>query len=449
MAPKHPAAAPSGSASEASDAAADTPLRHPSSPSPSKTPPPNPNPKSSTAAAPSSAAEDSAAAGSDSAAAYDSDADHRAALRRPGPAPSPSRKRRSPRPRSRSRSPDAVSDSYGAASDVDPAAGDGADSADDGDASPLPAPRPSRGEAAAIKPLSSRPMDPPRRSMIPSFTEPRRKRPRSVAVPSSVEQLKRPSRLWSLEDELVILRGLATYRAKRGVLPGSMHDIDKFHGHIKSDLSIQVTATQVSDKIRRLKQKYNLLASRGKNGRDPDLPTPHDQSVYELGKRVWGPASNAGTGSNAGDGYEIGGGASGGHGGESEEERETGESDEDGESGGDDRARKNRRLRPIAMANGNVAGFGSLTAHSRGKFDFEKGKDAFPYLWETVEDLSKEHPHGVAFKKAFELIEGPKARGMEEKLRKFRLTEIKHQLRRMELMKETVKMVLDALEGDQ
>nr|ACR37439.1 unknown [Zea mays] len=36
---------------------------------------------------------------------------------------------------------------------------------------------------------------------------------------------------------------------------------------------------------------------------------------------------------------------------------------------------------------------------------------------------------------------------MEEKLRKFRLTEIRHQLRRMELMKETVKMVLDALEG--
>lgn len=388
------------------------------------------------------AAEDSAAAGSDSGAAYDSDADHRPALRKEGAAASPSRRPRSPRPPSRSRSPDAASESDGAASDADPAAGDGADSADDGNASPLPAPRPPRGEAAAIKPLSSRPMDPPRHSMVPSFTEPRRKRPRSVAVPSSVEQLKRPSRLWSPADELVILRGLAACRAKRGVLPGSMHDIAKFHGHIESELSVQVTVTQVSDKVRRLKQKYNLFASRAKNGRDPDLPTPHDQSVYELGKRVWGTTDIAGGGSTAGDGYEISGG-----GGESEEEREIGESDEDEDSGRDDRARKNRRLRPITMANGNVAGFGAVNVNSRGKFDFEKGKDAYPYLWETVEDLSKEHPHGVAFKKAFELIEGPKARGMEEKLRKFRLTEIRHQLRRMELMKETVKMVLDALEG--
>ncbi|OEL14148.1 hypothetical protein BAE44_0024831 [Dichanthelium oligosanthes] len=436
MAPKRPAAAQSGSASEASDAEADAPLRHPSSPSPSKTPPPppNPNPKSSSAAAaPASAAEDSAAAGSDSAAAYDSDADHRPALRKPGASASPPRKRRSPLTRSRSRSPDAASDS-----DADPAAGD---SADDGNASPLPPPRPSRPEAAAIKPLSSRPMDPPRRSMlVPSFAEPRPKRPRTAA---SVEQLKRPSRLWSPADELVILRGLATYRAKRGVLPGSMHDMAKLLGHIQGDLSVQVTPTQVSDKVRRLKQKYNLFASRAKNGRDPDLPTPHDHSVYEVSKRVWGAIADAGGGSTAGDGYEIGGGG----GGESEEEREIAESDDDVDSGRDDRARKNRRLRPITMANGNMAGFGAVNDNSRGKFDFEKGKDAYPYLWETVEDLSKEHLNGVAFKKAFELIQGPKARGMEEKLRKFRLTEIRHQLRRMELMKETVKMVLDALEG--
>ncbi|CAN6196144.1 unnamed protein product [Urochloa humidicola] len=443
MAPKRPAAAPSGSASEASDAEADAPLHHhPSSPSPSKTPPPpNPNPKSSSAAAPASAAEDSAAAGSDSDAAYDSDADHRPALRKAGAAASPPRRSRSPRPRSRSPSQDAASDSYGAASDADadPAAGD---SADDGNASPPPPPRPSRGEPAAIKPLSSRPMDQPRRSMPPSFAEPRRKRPRSAAVPSAVERLKKPSRLWSPADELVILRGLAAYRAKRGVLPGSMHDMGKLHGNIESELSVQVTATQVSDKVRRLKQKYNLFASRASNGRDPDLPIPHDQSVYELGKRVWG--ANAGAGSTAGDRYEISGG---GGGFDSEEEHEVGESDEDVDSGRDDRARKSRRLRPITMANGNMTGFGAVSANSKGKFDFEKGKDAYPYLWETVEDLSKEHPHGVAFKKAFELIEGPKARGMEEKLRKFRLTEIRHQLRRMELMKETVKMVLDALEG--
>jgi hypothetical protein len=421
MAPKRPAAAASGSASEASYAEADA-SHHPSSPSPSKTPPPsNPNPK----AAP-------AAAGSDSGAAYESDADQRPAP--PKPAASPSRRAaRSPKPRSRSLTPDANSDNDGSAA---PMASD-ADS-EDGNASPLPPPRSSR----AIKPLSSRPMDPPRRP-VPSFSEPRPKRPRSDAFPAVMEQLKRPSRLWSPGDDLVILRGLATYRTKRGVLPGSMHDISKLHGNIDNELSVKVTTTQLSDKVRRLKQKYHQLATRtkkGKNGRDPDFPTAQDHSVYELGKKVWGGIAGAG-----GDGavveYENAGG------GDIEEERQSGESDGDMDSGRDDRDRRNKRLKPIAMANGNGPRFGALSASSRGKAGFEKGKDAYPYLWETVEDLSRQHPNGVAFKRAFEMIEGPKARGMEEKLRKFRVTEVRHQLRRMELMKETVKMVLDALEG--
>ncbi|KAK3133477.1 hypothetical protein QOZ80_6AG0537020 [Eleusine coracana subsp. coracana] len=441
MEPKRPAAAAaaSGSASEASDAEGDT-SHHPSSPSPSKTPPPNPNPKVAPAAS-APAAEDSAVAGSDSGAAYDSD--HPPAP--PKPAASPVRRaaRRSPKPRSRSPTPEANSGSDGsAASDADPAAGDGADS-EDGNASPLPLPRPSRPEAAKVKPLSSRPMDPPRRSM-PSFSEPRPKRPRSAAVPAVIEQLKRPSRLWSAGDELVILRGLADYRAKRGVLPGSMHDVSKLHRHIGNELSVKVTTTQLSDKVRRLKKKYLQLAARTKKGRDPDFPIPQDQSVYDLGKKVWGPMAGGGAGaSTAIVEYENSGS------GDSDEEHQSGESDGDMDSGRDDRDRKNKRSKPITMANGNGTRLGAVTmsASSRGKVELEKGKDAYPYLWETVEDLSRQHPNGVAFKKALEMIEGPKAREMEEKLHKFRVSEVRHQLHWMELMKETVKMVLDALEG--
>jgi hypothetical protein len=101
------------------------------------------------------------------------------------------------------------------------------------------------------------------------------------------------------------------------------------------------------------------------------------------------------------------------------------------------------------MTNGNGIRLGAVNSNAnggRGKTEFERGKDAFPYLWETVEELSKEHPSGAAFKKAFEVLEGSRAHAMEEKLRKFRLTEIKQQLRRMDLMKDTVRMVLDALE---
>ncbi|GJM98643.1 hypothetical protein PR202_ga15672 [Eleusine coracana subsp. coracana] len=134
---------------------------------------------------------------------------------------------------------------------------------------------------------------------MPSFSEPRPKRPRSAAVPAVIEQLKRPSRLWSAGDELVILRGLADYRAKRGVLPGSMHDVSKLHRHIGNELSVKVTTTQLSDKVRRLKKKYLQLAARTKKGRDPDFPIPQDHSVYDLGKKVWGPMAGAGAGAGA------------------------------------------------------------------------------------------------------------------------------------------------------
>ncbi|XP_047049440.1 STOREKEEPER protein-like [Lolium rigidum] len=448
MAPKRPAAAAaaaSGSASDASDAEADAPHHHnhpPSDTDPSKTPPPNPNPKSSSAAAAAaapSAPADSAPARSDSGGSY---SDSSAAARRRRPAPRPA----APSPKPRPRSPGINSDSYdshaaaGFDTDLDPAAG--ADSDSDSHNTPSP-PRPSarhnpRAEAAIVKPISSRPMDPPRRGGA--------KRPRSAAVPAPPpppSSEKRPARLWSPDDELVILRGLATYRAKSGVLPGSTNDIGKLHGHIRAHLSVKVSTTQLSDKVRRLKQKYQLLATRAKNGRDQELHTPHDRSIYEHAKKVWGTR----TGSTAGDDYDIAAGD-----GDSEELPATENSDDDDDgmdSGRDDRYRiKNRKLMPIAMANGHsIQRRPALPPpNSRTKTDFEKGKDAYPYLWETVEELAREHPSGAAFKKAFEVLEGSKAQVMEEKLRKFRLTEIRQQLRRMDLMKDTVRMVLDALE---
>uniref|UniRef100_A0A0D3H7K4 Glabrous enhancer-binding protein-like DBD domain-containing protein n=1 Tax=Oryza barthii TaxID=65489 RepID=A0A0D3H7K4_9ORYZ len=435
MAPKRPAeeadAAGGGSASEGSDAeaSAEAARGHGSSPSPSKTPPPaNPNPKSA-AAPPSAVAAPASAAGSDSGAASGAASDS------PRAAGNPSG------PRSIEVNSDSEDSALPLASDAyaDQAAaagaGAGADS-DDGNTSPLPPPRPSRAEAAAIKPISSRPMDPPPRRSA-GGSEPRAKRPRSAAVASSAEHSKRPSRVWSQADELVILRGLITYRTKRGVLPGSTQDIGKLHSYIRGQLSAKVSTTQLSDKVRRLKQKYQMLATRAKTGKEV-FPTPHDHNIYQLAKKVWGTMSTAGEG--GGSGYDNA------DAGESEEEQYGRESDDDMESGRDNRHRKNQRSVPVTMANGNGTGIGAVNAIVRGRSEFEKGKDVYPYLWETVEELSSQHPTGAVFKKAFELLEGSKAQVMEEKLRKFRLTEMRQQLRRMDLMKDTLSMVLDALE---
>jgi len=136
---------------------------------------------------------------------------------------------------------------------------------------------------------------------------------------------------------------------------------------------------------------------------------------------------------------------------ESNEEQEIEESDEDMENGWELRDRTTKKPKALTYENGNgnaiVTAGRASHGDGSGRDDAEKGRQMYPYLWEAVEELSKEHPSGPIFRKAFGVLEKSKARAVEEKLRKFRMSEIRQQLQRMDLMKETVGMVLDALEG--
>ncbi|CAO2202188.1 unnamed protein product [Urochloa humidicola] len=490
MAPKRPAAAavadaPPGSGTDASDGEAGdvrySRRRRRNSPSPipsrspsrsrsrSKTPPPNLRPN---AAALSSTP---TSAGADFAAASDSDADAGGGARarvspprrrdRKGPSrdrpdsdadadasaggrgPSPRRRRerspsfgsdsdaagRVPSPRrNRERTPRLQSDSDSDNSEA--AAGSEDDGA--GEASPLPrARRSTRIETSNIKPVSTRPMEASRRAAGGSSRRSSKRRH------SSPEHHKRPPRVWSHEDEVTILSALVEYRAKNGRLPGSIQDTGKIHSQISGQLTANASTTQLSDKIRRLKHKYKLLVARARNGRDPDLPTEHERDVYELSKKVWGFKSGGILGGS--HAYEDTGDA------ESNEEQEIEESDEEMENGWERRERTSKKPKAFRFENGNGNAPVSMASHGNGngRDDAVKGKETYPYLWEAVEELSKEHPSGPIFRKAFGVLEKSKALAMEEKLRKFRMSEIRQQLRRMDLMKETVGMVLDALEG--
>ncbi|EXC19609.1 hypothetical protein L484_019355 [Morus notabilis] len=97
-------------------------------------------------------------------------------------------------------------------------------------------------------------------------------------------------RLWSEEDEIVILKGLIDYAAKRGGDPAAT-DMNTFHDFIKKSLHVEVTKSQLSNKVRKLKKKYLNNAARKKYN-----PTkPHEQNAFELSKKIWG-----GRGSRAG-----------------------------------------------------------------------------------------------------------------------------------------------------
>lgn len=93
-------------------------------------------------------------------------------------------------------------------------------------------------------------------------------------------------RLWSEEDEIAVLEGMIEYTSKKKADPVS--DLSAFHDFIKEKLHIDASRTQLQDKIRRLKKKYENNKSKEKEGEDKIFSKPHEHKSYDLSKRIWG-----------------------------------------------------------------------------------------------------------------------------------------------------------------
>lgn len=102
------------------------------------------------------------------------------------------------------------------------------------------------------------------------------------------EDVKRQlfQRLWSEDDEIAILKGMIDYRSKKKADP--VADLTAFHEFIKKSLHVDVAKTQLQDKIRRLKKKYENNAGKEKKGKERSFTKPHEQKAYELSKKIWG-----------------------------------------------------------------------------------------------------------------------------------------------------------------
>ncbi|KAK4489219.1 hypothetical protein RD792_005014 [Penstemon davidsonii] len=88
-------------------------------------------------------------------------------------------------------------------------------------------------------------------------------------------------RIWSEEDEIVILKGMLDYTAKKKSNP--VADPDAFLDYIKKNLHIEVSKNQLQDKIRRLKKKYETSKSKGRN-----FSKPHEMEMFVLSENIWG-----------------------------------------------------------------------------------------------------------------------------------------------------------------
>ncbi|KAG6414382.1 hypothetical protein SASPL_127104 [Salvia splendens] len=100
---------------------------------------------------------------------------------------------------------------------------------------------------------------------------------------TSDRKSNRFQRIWSKDDEIVILKGMIDYLAKYKTDP--TQDIGMFHSFIKEELQTYGSQMQLLDKIRRMKKKFEKKI---KNGKEMTFSKPHEQSVYDLSKMIWG-----------------------------------------------------------------------------------------------------------------------------------------------------------------
>lgn len=93
-------------------------------------------------------------------------------------------------------------------------------------------------------------------------------------------------RVWSENDEIVILEAFIKYSTDN-----SISDIGGFYHFIKDSLNPNITKRQLSDKLKRLKKKFQDNES--KTAELLAFPKSHDKKVFDLSKMLWGKTSNA------------------------------------------------------------------------------------------------------------------------------------------------------------
>ncbi|KAG5548477.1 hypothetical protein RHGRI_013979 [Rhododendron griersonianum] len=286
-----------------------------------------------------------------------------------------------------------------------------------------------------VKPINSKPMDDPPKSTKKPRSDPT---PSTPAAKSSAAAVKRPAaesesngardskrakkkqkqkdvaavinnsnettpskqmfqRLWSEDDEIVILKGLIDFRAKKGYDP--MTDLNVFHDFIKKSLHLgDVSKSQFSTKVRRMKKKFENNVKRGKDGQDRSFSNPHEQRAYDLSKKIWGEDSD---GFGVGNAKKVNG-----------------------------KGRKNEKSLDEELS-------GRVEEGARREVEPNAGAERAIGF-----DLSIEE---VVIKDGLELLSGSKKLEMTEKWRQFRVEEVELYLKRLDLVREQGKLVLEAM----
>ncbi|MFS7988624.1 putative transcription factor GeBP family [Helianthus anomalus] len=277
-----------------------------------------------------------------------------------------------------------------------------------------------------VKPVSSKPIESKsvKKAGSKTVTTPSPAKSKSVVAPLKSEKLFQ--RLWSEDDEIVVLEGMIGYKKENGEDP--IADMGAFHEYIKKSLHVDVSRSQLVDKVRRLKKKYVNNASREKDGKDRSFSKSHEQKGYELSKIIWGGNSNSnGNGNSNINNSNVGL--------ESKKKKNP--------------IQKNGKLKGNAASAGTSANLlESNGADDKDKdkvmMDVEKNVDVSRFVSYVGMNVSPVVSEEIV-KAGLELVEGSKRAELEAKWMKLKEEELELYVKRMELLKEQALIVLEAV----
>ncbi|KAE8781031.1 hypothetical protein D1007_45740 [Hordeum vulgare] len=115
-------------------------------------------------------------------------------------------------------------------------------------------------------------------------------------------------RLWTDEEELLILRGFLEFTSRRGTAFAShQYDTGPFYEEIRRKLSFDFSKNQLIEKLRRLKKKYRVCATRmASQGAAFAFKSAHEGAIYDVARHIWRPAfKRDGAGGDASDEDDI------------------------------------------------------------------------------------------------------------------------------------------------
>ncbi|KAK9951727.1 hypothetical protein M0R45_007163 [Rubus argutus] len=153
--------------------------------------------------------------------------------------------------------------------------------ADDDDASKAANPKRVRAENGSVVHVSSK----KKKSSAPTLTL------QVVDVKKKTAVNSKPplsaGRIWSEEDEIVILEGYLSYMEdKMKYNDKAKYNTKEFYIYIKDRLSHAGYWTQLRDKVKHLHDKWRTQFAASKNS-SIELKTPHDTMVYNLSTKAW------------------------------------------------------------------------------------------------------------------------------------------------------------------